>query len=403
MLAPLAGCAATSTGIPQDAASETAETQSPEADLTEGEVSPETYRWWRDLVLSTGVPGIPGPESVGPDGVNSWPAAQDPDLTDGDILVAPIPFIDPTIGAGLVLGAAYLTKLDPISPASTLGGGVMFSDNGSFAAGIGFNGYFSEDRYRATIVAAKARIRYDLALDDGRNVPLQQDVLGLNVQFLARVAERVFIGPQVLVSGLDTSFRKTEEPDTIPEDELEATNIALGVIAQRDTRDSPFYPRAGSLADLQFRLFHPDLGSTAEYQVLPLSYNHYLSLGQRDVLALRASLRTTFGDVPFYGQSYFGSSADLRGYVIGTVYDDSLGAVQAEYRRELFWRLGAVAFAGVGAVASDVSDLFEADALPSGGFGLRFLLEKKNHINLRVDFAWGDGQEAIYFGVGEAF
>ena len=128
-----------------------------------------------------------------------------------------------------------------------------------------------------------------------------------------------------------------------------------------------------------------------------------LLLGREaSVLAVRAAGRFAVGDVPFYGQSFLGAGPDLRGYAVGTVRGDNLLAAQAEYRRELFWRLGAVAFGGVGTVFDELSQLDSAEAFPSAGFGLRLLLEKDNHVNFRVDFAWGDGQDAIYVSVGEA-
>jgi hypothetical protein len=49
-------------------------------------------------------------------------------------------------------------------------------------------------------------------------------------------------------------------------------------------------------------------------------------------------------------------------------------------------------------------DKFRADAfLPSGGTGIRFLLSKKYHVNLRTDFAWGKDNFTWSMGVGEAF
>ena len=76
---------------------------------------------------------------------------------------------------------------------------------------------------------------------------------------------------------------------------------------------------------------------------------------------------------------------------------------QAEYRRDLFWRLGTVAFAGAGAVAHTWADFGDTDAEPGGGFGLRFVLAKRNHINLRADNAWGNNSKASYISLGEAF
>ena len=38
-----------------------------------------------------------------------------------------------------------------------------------------------------------------------------------------------------------------------------------------------------------------------------------------------------------------------------------------------------------------------------GGVGLRFTLAKRNHVNLRIDYAWGKSSTALYVGVAEAF
>ena len=78
-------------------------------------------------------------------------------------------------------------------------------------------------------------------------------------------------------------------------------------------------------------------------------------------------------------------------------------AGQAEYRFQVTRRLGLVAFGGVGAVAPDLGAFARADALPSGGFGLRYLVAPKNKVNFRVDVAWGKDSPAVYLGVGEAF
>lgn len=320
----------------------------------------------------------------------------------GNVVVAPIPFVSPTIGYGLALGAAYVFPLDAKSPPSTIGGGGLYSENGSLGGAVGFKGYFDEDRYRVTAALAFTRLNIDYATD-ARGVPIGVDALGVALEVLVRSFERVYVGPQLIFSGLDTRLRRNGDEGVIPDDELEADNLGLGMRVQRDTRDSTFYPRSGSIADLQVRVFDPALGSKFSYQAVPLHYNHYLSLGERDVLALRASGRFALGDVPFYGESYFGSNADLRGYTVGDVHDDVLLAAQAEYRRELIGRLGGVVFGGLGTVTPALDELGDAEALYSLGFGLRFLLEKTNHINFRLDFAWGEDTSAIYLGVGEAF
>jgi hypothetical protein len=55
----------------------------------------------------------------------------------GDFIFAPIPVLNPTLGAGLAVGVAYLYKIDEDSYPSLIGGGALYTDNGSKAFGIG--------------------------------------------------------------------------------------------------------------------------------------------------------------------------------------------------------------------------------------------------------------------------
>jgi hypothetical protein len=41
--------------------------------------------------------------------------------------------------------------------------------------------------------------------------------------------------------------------------------------------------------------------------------------------------------------------------------------------------------------------------LPAAGAGIRFNLDKKNHINYRIDWAIGRAGHTLTIGVGEAF
>jgi outer membrane translocation and assembly module TamA len=74
-----------------------------------------------------------------------------------------------------------------------------------------------------------------------------------------------------------------------------------------------------------------------------------------------------------------------------------------EYRWKFYKRWGMVAFAGVGEVARNLSDLNTKDLLPSAGAGLRFMVSEKNRVNVSLDYARGREGDAVYFYIGEAF
>jgi hypothetical protein len=62
-----------------------------------------------------------------------------------------------------------------------------------------------------------------------------------------------------------------------------------------------------------------------------------------------------------------------------------------------------VAFGGLGGTGRKWSDFRSDQLLPAGGVGLRFKLDKKNHINYRIDLGFGRAGRTLSIGVGEAF
>jgi outer membrane protein assembly factor BamA len=189
----------------------------------------------------------------------------------------------------------------------------------------------------------------------------------------------------------------------IPAIDLQSTTVALGFHVQRDKRNSSFYPTKGSLFDLTGDFFDQSLGSKRQYQNYKVGYNAYQEVGKKQVLAYRGMICSANQSVPFYDLCLFGVSNDLRGYTGGEFQNRRMFATQAEYRRELPKRLGVVAFAGIGGVAHRWNEFRSDSLLPAAGAGLRFKLDKKNHINYRIDWAIGRAGHTLSIGVGEAF
>jgi hypothetical protein len=334
----------------------------------------------------------------------------------GEFVFAPIPTHSPAIGAGLDLGAGYIFRLDPndnVSPPSVIGAGGFFTSNGSKGFGIGGKLYLKQDLYRLTAAAGEGHVNYDffgVGLISGKagvSIPIKSDGKFLFGEVLRRVARHVYVGGRVQYRKLDISIAPAEGGGSqridIPEIELNAQTVALGLKASRDTRDDTFYPTRGSSLDFTGDFFDQAWGSRFEYQTYKLSFNKYEKLSAREVLAFRATGCAANGRVPFYDLCMYGASNDLRGYTAGRFQDRRMFATQAEYRVELPKRLGLVAFGGVGGVAQELSE-FRSDALlPGAGAGLRFRLAKKSHLNFRVDFAVGRDGHTVTVGIGEAF
>lgn len=332
----------------------------------------------------------------------------------GQIIVAPIPVSSPAVGSGVVLVGLYVFKVkedDKKSPPSVVGLVGAFTSNGSRGGALGGRLYFNENKYQTTFAFARGRVNFDffgIGLRPGRpglSVPLRVDGKIFFGEFMRNVGKDIFIGPRFQHRNLDIGLDGPQTPGgfELPDIDRDTLSVALGFHIQRDKRDSTFYPRQGSLFDLTADFFAKGLGSRRQYQTYKVSYELYRPLAPKDVFAYRAMICSANQNVPFYDLCLYGTQSNLRGYTGGEFQNRRMFATQAEYRRELKGRLGVVAFGGIGGIARRWNEFRTDELLPAAGAGLRFTLDKKNHINYRIDFAVGREGHTLSIGIGEAF
>jgi outer membrane protein assembly factor BamA len=330
----------------------------------------------------------------------------------GEFAVAPIPMVNPSIGNGGGAAVLYARKFgdDPKVPASSFGAAGFYTENGSWMLGAGVRLYLANDRYRITGAAGGGEFNYNFfgigsdAGQAGTSIPLAQRSRAFLIEPKIRILPYTYIGPRYHRITNRTSLNGDIDPGTLPiplPEDLKFNTAALGLRGQRDTSDNPFYATVGSVIDLTMDFFGPGVGGDRTYQNGTLVFNKYFLAAKKNVFALHASGCTASEETPFFDVCQLGFPKDLRGYQIGQYRDYRMMVGQAEYRRELPWRLGAAAFAGAGSVGRTFGDMGSPE--PGGGFGLRFLLAKENHINLRFDYAWGNNSHAFYVSLGEAF
>jgi hypothetical protein len=94
----------------------------------------------------------------------------------------------------------------------------------------------------------------------------------------------------------------------------------------------------------------------------------------------------------------------MRGYFTGRFRDHSFTALQAEYRF-LIWRwIYGAAFGSAGVIDESIANYSTSNLLKAGGLGLRFLLNKKNRMFVRFDYALNStAGGAYYIRLSEAF
>jgi len=330
----------------------------------------------------------------------------------GKLVVVPIPVSNPTIGTGLAAGVGYLFHLDPVSKASVIGGGGVKTDNGTWAGAAAASLYLAENAWqvKAGYAYFDANVNFygigEGSGDAGVAVPINQAGSAAGVQVLRKVYGSVNLGLQGWFLDMNTSFDLDDLPagsPDVPAEDLDSSIAGVGLVSTYDTRDIPLNPKGGLLLSLSANYAPEELGSIRTFEKYSFSYNHYLGLAERHVLALRVSGCATPGQPPFYALCLLGRPADLRGYEAGQYRDKAMIAAQAEWRWTFHGRFGMVAFAGAGEVARSWSE-FSGDAfVPGYGAGVRYMLSEAYRVNVGIDYARGQDSEAWYFVVGEVF
>ena len=177
----------------------------------------------------------------------------------------------------------------------------------------------------------------------------------------------------------------------------------LGLVHTYDTRDKIFSSHEGWLVETV--LFHngPLLGSDFDYSKLIIDARRFFRLRENHAIAINVYLEFTGGEAPFNQLALMGGTRRMRGYYEGRFRDKHMAVMQGEYRFPIYWRFSGVIFGGFASV-NDRPDFLEPDIWRwSIGPGIRFAIDPKERINLRLDYGFTKESSGFYITVGEAF
>lgn len=182
------------------------------------------------------------------------------------------------------------------------------------------------------------------------------------------------------------------------------TISSLGLVALYDSRDNYNYPEKGAWLEVLALPNRQEFGSDFNYVRFSLDYVKYKKVASKSVLALNLFGVSNFGEVPFNEMAFIGGRSKMRGYYEGRFRDKHLWMLQAEWRQEIKGKIGAVAFGGIGGIASQLDEFEMENTIPAGGVGLRYRMDEADKINIRLDYGIGlYGSSGIYLTFGEAF
>ena len=177
----------------------------------------------------------------------------------------------------------------------------------------------------------------------------------------------------------------------------------FGVLLILDYRDNIFFPTKNVYSKLKMIFMGKDWGSDFTFNRLIFNFRKYQNLGSDNIVATQIYVESTSGDVPFFTLPALGGSERMRGYFLGRYVDEIFMAWQIEYRKIIWNRFGTVAFLGMGDVANKFNQLNISQFKFNYGFGLRYVFDEKEKLNLRMDLGFGKNTSGVYFALEEAF
>jgi outer membrane protein assembly factor BamA len=181
--------------------------------------------------------------------------------------------------------------------------------------------------------------------------------------------------------------------------------MGIGASITYDTRNHAFVPNKGAYAQGAVTHFNPIFGSDYMYTNIVVDAKKYIQVYKQHVLALRAYGFINVGnEIPLRSQAALGGANEMRGYYDGRYKDNNMILAMMEYRVPIYRRFGAAFFCSGGNVGKTLSDVnFEAFKFCYGS-GIRFALNRKEKLNLRIDYGFSlSKSNGLYLEIAEAF
>jgi outer membrane protein assembly factor BamA len=235
----------------------------------------------------------------------------------------------------------------------------------------------------------------------GSNTPASNELLYnsnrwvFEINILKNLGKKFFIGPELrYISYSKVNFTG----ETVYPELADQSTFGAGITLLKDSRDNLLTPTKGFY--LNFSTGYNF--SKSNYLKTAVDVRIYKTWKGKYTWANRLINEFNSGTIPFYDYAFMGGDKFVRGYKFGRYRDKNLTSLQTELRLPVVWKFGAAFFGGL---SNLYSDNFSPDnSKYNYGLGLRFLVDKHDRTNLRIDYAIGeDGNDGFYISFGESF
>jgi len=335
--------------------------------------------------------------------------------TDKNLKILPLPLFwyTPETKFGFGVAAMFnfrFNKKDTAYRISTVQIGEAFTQEKQWINFSSFQLFPAKEKFYIYGEAGYYKYRYyfyDIGNENstGKKENYDIDFTRIRSNFLYRVFPRFYSGIRYWLenhkaNSMDSSgFLLNENYNGYPN----AFTSSPGLVFLYDSRDHLFFPTKGWFAEFSFQKDAKITGSDFNFSRISLDVSRYFPFIKKHVLAFNYNTVVTNGEVPFTQLSMLGGNKKMRGYYEGRFRDKTMMLFQTEFRIQLFPRWYINLFSSLGWVANSFSHLQIKHTHYSGGIGLRFMIDRKQKINLRLDTATGHDGIKYYFTFNEAY
>lgn len=326
----------------------------------------------------------------------------------------PIVYFTPETGVAIGAAAMYLYRdslARPSSRTSDFTSDITYTLKNQIIAELNTDYYFfGNDEYRL-LANTSFKIFPNQFYGIGNNVPADSAESYTSRSFLVQIVlykkiqSGFNLGP--LLRFESTSIVKVDPMGALARGTIPGSSggfvSGAGFSLNWDSRDNAQATQSGNLYQVTSIFNRRSVGSDFSYNDIQVDVRHFYELFPAQILAMQATAEVIGGTAPFQNLARFGGENSVRGYFDGQFRDNTSLVFQADYRIPVWWRIGAVAFAGVGQVAGRANEWSVNGFKLAAGGGLRYILDPDEHVTLRVDAGFGKNSSGLYFTSSEAF
>lgn len=337
-------------------------------------------------------------------------------FTSPKYIISPFIFYMPetniAIGAGIKRFYNFGQKIDSLTRVSNITGSFQYSLNGQYLIRSQYQIFTNQEKY--FIIGYMGYSRFPMTyygigndIDMSKKETVSFDYFKFDHVAYRKIGKNSFVG---LGWRYFNMFNLKSKENGLLDNSTVLGNkgsvvSGINISYLIDSRDNILNPSKGIFTQLTYSIHSRATGSTHNFNRWQLDARYYFRpfTKRQDVLAFQGYGFLSNGNVPFNELGQMGGDMIMRGYYQGSYRDKNLFAMQTEYRLHLLKRWGIVGFAGVGNITDTINHFDLNKIKPSYGGGFRFKINRKENVNVRVDYGFGNGQQNIYLFIAEAF